>query len=78
MKLKQKFPVLKGIIRDSQIFVWCPFCRKYHQHGWLGEPGHRVAHCDMDSPFSETGYFVVPFSKKELEQMAGTLGQLEV
>jgi len=74
--VKQKFPVLKGIVKDGQIFVWCPFCRKYHQHGWLGEPGHRIAHCDIDSPFSGTGYVVVPFSEKELEQMASVLDEV--
>lgn len=73
MNQKKRIPVLKGVIRDNQIFVWCPFCRKYHQHGWLGKPEHRVAHCDMDSPLSETGYLVVPFTKKELKQMASAL-----
>ncbi|GAI86261.1 unnamed protein product [marine sediment metagenome] len=64
MELKKGIPVLKGIIGDGQIFVWCPHCRKYHIHGLGGgqDPGvpqHRVAHCSSDSsPFIETGYYI--------------------
>ena len=36
--------------------VWCPWCAKFHGHGY--EAGaHRAAHChDSASPFAETGY----------------------
>ncbi len=34
----------------------CEFCRCYHHHG--AKPGHRVAHCAPDSPFTATGYFI--------------------
>ncbi|MBT9146685.1 MAG: hypothetical protein DDT32_00422 [Syntrophomonadaceae bacterium] len=69
-QLKKGVPALKGVIEDGQISVWCPFCCKFHQHGWLGKPGYRVAHCSTDNPLSATGYFVLPFSKKELVEMA--------
>jgi hypothetical protein len=36
-------------------WFWCPYCRKWHEHG--ASPGHRAPHC-MDAhgtPF-ENGY----------------------
>lgn len=36
--------------------AWCPFCVRYHWHGAI--EGHREAHCDPKSPFSETGYIL--------------------
>jgi hypothetical protein len=34
--------------------VWCKFCQAWHYHG-IGE-GHREAHCQPTTPYSETGY----------------------
>lgn len=44
--------------------VWCPFCKRDHNHGWedppfrLDEVSHRVAHCDASSPLYQAGYWV--------------------
>ena len=73
-------PVLKGFIVGDQIVVWCPYCRDFHRHG-LGDGiamnHHRVAHCydreikgeDFISPFCIGGYYIEPFTKKELKKM---------
>jgi len=57
---------------------WCPHCRYYHQHGFPPAEEynsrskyeeHRAAHCtNMDSPFRDTGYFLRPFTAKELQE----------
>ena len=56
---------------------WCPYCHEFHYHGWTDTSlrkrtdGHRVAHCsNMDSPYRETGYFLVRFKRKELEEFS--------
>lgn len=35
--------------------VWCPYCRKEHQHG--AAPGLRAAHC-LAGPFMDRGYII--------------------
>ena len=68
-------PTLKGFVRRGNkgdlIFVWCPFCNCFHQHGLLdGHPAmkhHRVAHCfNPLSPFKITGYYIKPFNKRDM------------
>ncbi len=52
-----KTPVLLAYLREDAggLKVWCPFCRRWHLHGWGF--GHRSAHCDqIDGPFQATGY----------------------
>lgn len=50
--------------RTAQIAVWCPWCCRFHYHGWNPtndgrHAEHRVAHChDRKSPFNETGYYI--------------------
>lgn len=63
MPKNKEIPVLKGPVRDGQIFVWCPFCRRDHIHGLGGQDHsklhHRGAHCSPgSSPFLETGYYI--------------------
>lgn len=41
-----------------QTVIWCRHCRRYHLHG-AGRFGHRVAHCDPNSPYGEFGYGLV-------------------
>lgn len=41
-----------------QTVIWCRYCRRYHLHG-AGRFGHRVAHCDPDSPYDAFGYVLV-------------------
>jgi hypothetical protein len=51
------------------IDVWCPYCKRAHNHGWAGYDGlpeghradrveHRVAHCDAGSPLERSGYWI--------------------
>ncbi len=50
--------------RYATIAVWCPFCSRWHYHGWdPADDGrhafHRGAHChDPKSPFDATGYYI--------------------
>jgi hypothetical protein len=46
------------------IAVWCPWCKRLHEHGWPNPPfrgdvvTHRVAHCG-DGPLADAGgYFI--------------------
>jgi len=38
--------------------AWCDHCRRWHLHG--DSYGHRAAHCVGVTPYSRTGYFLVP------------------
>jgi hypothetical protein len=63
-RTNRNIPVLIGEITSGgiQIAAWCPFCRIQHLHGAGGDDGegHRVAHCvHDDSPFKESGYYIV-------------------
>lgn len=85
---RKKTPVVKGHLSENpsgggwRLFrFWCPFCRTYHQHGFPPAEEynrrkkyseHRVAHCYVESPFREYGYFLQPFTAKELEEMSLT------
>ena len=65
----KEYPVVKCFGRESNIFMfkfWCPFCQKWHRHGY--GKGHRVAHCILnpDSPLEKTGYIIQPYTKAEL------------
>lgn len=59
-----------------RLLVWCPHCKRHHEHGW--DPAnngsvaeHRVAHChDPNSPFDKSGYFVSVFRKADPEYAA--------
>lgn len=52
--------------RDAELrlSIWCPYCRREHEHGW-GDPPfrldvveHRTAHCSPGSPLARDGYFI--------------------
>jgi len=80
-KRTKLMPTLKGFLTGNQIVVWCPFCGVFHIHGWpvnsSMEKNHRVAHCfpkyidhqEILSPLDETGYYIKPFTKRELKKM---------
>ena len=52
------YPALKAEWNTpGQWKAWCPHCRRYHFHA--PEPGHRVAHCAPDGPFTESGYVLL-------------------
>jgi hypothetical protein len=74
--MKDLIPTLKGFVKKDPagdlIFVWCPYCKALHRHGYEdGDPRmkhHREAHCtNPDSPFKKTGYYIKAFSKKDLK-----------
>ncbi len=50
--------------RQATIAVWCPWCCRFHFHGWdPADDGrhasHRCAHChDPASPFDKSGYYI--------------------
>jgi hypothetical protein len=59
-------PVLRGFLSYNgnliHVNVFCPYCDKYHSHGWNPEnPSwaieHRCAHC-FDKPFNKGGYYI--------------------
>ena len=69
--MSQRMPLLIGDVVSAPrpgdhptIRVWCPYCHRFHIHGWPNggrRRSHRVAHCYAeDSPFRETGYNVKP------------------
>lgn len=63
-------PTLRGQISYSgpdccQIEVFCPYCNRYHLHGWPDrtlDPDHlehRAYHCSsMASPYRKHGYLI--------------------
>lgn len=70
-RLYGKAPILRGLVDDYVIRVWCPHCDKHHIHGWPKgsgrRPEHRSAHCsNQESPFKRGGYHIAPFRKKDL------------
>lgn len=81
MKDKKRIPILKGFVDGKNIVVWCPFCQALHRHGFLPSEikraqyrrygFHKTAHClgNPDSPFRETGYFVKPYTQKDLRHV---------
>lgn len=42
---------------DYHWAVWCRYCGCLHFHG-IGD-GHRVAHCIIDTPYTQSGYTLV-------------------
>jgi len=59
--------------RSCTIAVWCPWCKRFHTHGWdpaedARVASHRVAHChDPASPFDDGGYFISVWRKSDPE-----------
>jgi hypothetical protein len=75
-EINYRLPILRGLVIGSTIIIHCPFCDKFHQHGW--NPKHTArhiyypgAHCDFrNHPLIEgTGvlYGVSPFRKRDLK-----------
>jgi hypothetical protein len=83
--LKPDQPLLVGRLRILDEFrtstpphlgldVWCPYCKREHNHGWVRPEKitvagveHRGAHCSDDSPFRDGGYWIAldPLAKAE-------------
>src|SRR5262249_47565670 len=63
-------------IRYLIIKVHCPFCDVYHSHAIsprldARDACHVLAGCYRRTPFSETGYFISPWSSKGSPEGAG-------
>jgi len=75
------FPVLKCFpINENQVKAWCPFCKKWHLHGYTDDikdnkASHRIAHCiDKDSPFKISGgYKIKKLTKTEIKEIKNTI-----
>jgi hypothetical protein len=68
----QKKPILRGFAKDGLINVFCPYCDSFHHHGWTdgeNKPTHRVAHCHSETGFRQSGYWIAPYRKKDLDFM---------
>ena len=55
-----KLPCVKT--PDGSWGIWCQYCKKHHIHGSGEFPprlGHRYGHCDKDTPYRISGYFMV-------------------
>ena len=62
--------VLRGHLSEDgkHINVWCPYCNKYHNHGWTEKDkrdiSHRAAECFDGSPFRRGGYYIGVLPRK--------------
>ena len=78
-EMRKKPPLLRGVVFMNQsgryqMRVFCPYCDRFHEHGWEKDCNvayHRCAHCTTDgpSPFRETGYMIKPFSKTQRKEL---------
>lgn len=75
---KAKRPLLIGTTTPRRggegwlsLNVWCPLCASWHFHSWTVECGsvaqHRAAHCNQESAFNATGYWIRPMLAKEMK-----------
>lgn len=55
-------PRIPALIQRGQAKFTCRYCKTLHIHGWPGgdTTTHRRAHCQPPTPYTETGYFLVP------------------
>lgn len=67
-------PVLRGFVSEDRkmINVWCPYCGKFHYHGWTPENPpwaveDRAPHCFVDSPLKKTGYYIGEITPTQLK-----------
>lgn len=78
---KKKFPILKCFpTSHGQVKAWCPFCEKWHIHGYTGKItkaikiGHWAAHChNPKSPFRDGGYELKLMSRAEIKAIAESI-----
>jgi hypothetical protein len=68
----KNLPVLRGFTFEGNgyigIKVFCPFCDKFHSHGWgEGEtkPAGRSPHCTTRGEHYPNGYWIAPFKKMD-------------
>ncbi|HVX86487.1 MAG TPA: hypothetical protein VH253_17025 [Phycisphaerae bacterium] len=76
-------PTLHGTVnrQDMPLCVWCPACRRFHQHGinLLRDSAHwgrwAMADCAY-GPFLASGYIIRPYRAAELKRMGLSLIRL--
>jgi hypothetical protein len=54
MSKMDKYPVVLCTETEHGWKFWCPFCKRYHEHG--KGAGHRVAHCTEKDDFEYGGF----------------------
>lgn len=81
-RLKKNLPELLGLLergRDGHflVYVWCPYCAQWEQHGWTkgtkrrGSHASGLAHCmNQNSPLRDKEYFIRIPSRTELAKLA--------
>ena len=79
---KKKFPVLLCFpIGSGQVKAWCPYCEKWHIHGYPDKIdrskkiGHWADHCtNKSSHFKETnGYELKLMTKTDIQEIADSI-----
>ncbi len=73
----KNLPILKCFpINDGQVKAWCPFCNKWHIHGYTDDIKHNrasqmSAHCiEQNSPFLKSGgYKLKKLTKAEIKEI---------
>jgi len=74
-KAPKGIPVLRGFVSEDRkmINVWCPYCQKFHYHGWSPETPSwavedRAPHCFVrPNPFTEgRGYWIGEITTAQL------------
>ena len=58
------YPIVNAIVDGKDIKMYCKYCDIWHIHGLGGGEGHRVAHCQKDTPYKSTGY-ILKITKEE-------------
>lgn len=77
--VKKDYPVLKCFPTGVQVKAWCPFCKKWHMHGYTSDlksyrNSHCVAHCvNKKSPFHDGGYYLKLMTKAEIRQISDSI-----
>lgn len=74
---KEKIPTVRGFAVGKKFYFECSFCQKFHSHGVPSvgtgkgklNHGHRISHCDKNSPYKDTGYFLKEYTKSELKRI---------
>ncbi len=75
--IQRSIPIIIGTIQNRQIWVWCPFCRRFHFHGIGNDNGEgfRVPHCvKRDTLY---GGFKKQYLVLNIENFKNSKGELE-
>ena len=78
--MKYDKPVVKCYRQGNSLKYWCPFCAKWHVHGWIegvytSRKNTQIRdHCTHeDSPFKKTEIYLKLMTKKELAEIANSM-----